>query len=55
MRGFGVTCDHNFKFLRQEVVEKNPGQWHSDLIENDVFFCEKCLEYKHVKRKEIPR
>lgn len=50
-----MSCDHKFVYLRQECVDKNPGQWHSDQVLQDVYFCEKCLAYQQVKVKEIPR
>lgn len=46
-------CVHNFNFLRQENRDKNPGQWHSDRIIVDIYFCSFCLVYKEVIVKEV--
>jgi len=48
-----MDCEHKFIFLRQENREKNPGQWHSDRIIVDIFYCEKCLKYEDKIVKEI--
>jgi hypothetical protein len=39
-----VTCDHKFVYARQE--EKEEGGYRPIRHVYDVFFCEKCLEYK---------
>lgn len=49
-------CEHKYIFLRQEEV---PMAWNGDRVMarkiEDVYFCEKCLEYKRVRiREEVP-
>jgi hypothetical protein len=45
------TCNHKFIFLRQDKknigFDRNP-VWHIE----DIFFCEKCLEYHRVLVEE---
>lgn len=38
------TCDHKYVFIRQE--EEQFGGYRPDVEVFDVFFCERCLEYK---------
>ena len=44
-------CEHRFQFLREERknigYERNPTWQYAD-----VYFCEKCLEYKTVKTRK---
>lgn len=44
-------CEHKFVFIRQEKenigYERNP-----TYLYQDVYFCERCLEYKKVKIRE---
>lgn len=44
-------CEHKYIFLRKEVEEKT---WHN-FVDNDVFFCEKCLEYKKIEQPKPHR
>ena len=47
---------HHYTFLRQDVTPTR--QWDWRVLErrvDDVFFCDGCLSYKHVKvRIEVP-
>ena len=44
-------CQHKFVFLRQD--EKNVGYTRNPVwVKQDVFFCEKCLEYR---RKDVEK
>jgi hypothetical protein len=38
-------CEHKFAFLRQQTEEVT---WHN-FKKYDVYFCEKCLEYKRIE------
>lgn len=48
-------CDHCFVFLRQE--KKNVGyDRNPTYVVEDLFFCEKCLEYKRIAvERRTPR
>jgi hypothetical protein len=39
-------CEHKFVFLRSYDVEVGFHNWEKV----DVYFCEKCLEYKEIQK-----
>lgn len=43
-----MGCNHTFKFLRQETNAAD-SRYRADKIVSDVYFCERCLEYKRVE------
>lgn len=43
-----LSCDHKFVFLRQETRNESSG-YRPDRLVEDVYFCERCLEYKRVE------
>jgi len=42
-------CDHAFVYLRQEQRENG----YDDYTVYDVYFCQKCLEYRRVAVKRV--
>lgn len=40
-------CDHKFVFMRQEQRPADHS-WRPETQKIDVFFCEKCCEYKEI-------
>lgn len=46
-------CEHTWKFLRQ-TAEREHGARYGDMLTQDVFFCDKCLEYRSVTVKRTP-
>lgn len=47
-----APCEHKFVFLRAEdVYETGYRQWCHD----DVYFCEKCLDYRRIQIKHEER
>ncbi len=46
-----APCEHQFVYLREEKknegYDRNP-RW----VYYDVFFCERCLQYRRVRTKE---
>lgn len=51
------NCNHKFVFLRHDRDARNDGFDRNPIwISQDVFFCEKCLEYQRVDMlKRTPR
>lgn len=40
--------EHEFVFLRQEIRDDGGG-WRPNRIQEDIYFCSKCLIYKKIK------
>jgi hypothetical protein len=47
-------CDHKFSHLETKKNHSYDGMFNTRFTRIDIFFCDKCLEQKIVKKKSIP-
>jgi hypothetical protein len=44
------NCEHKFIFLRTAKFTDDSGNYNTKYTRIDYYFCERCLEYKEVRR-----